>query len=370
MFDYVIPKWSATNDPNLADVVLTKGAAKMDMFVSSHRSSVIYAYGDAGVGKSVAAMALARKYGRPAIRIQMSFSTTVEELIGRTELVRDGDTTITKYVPSPIITGFTTEGCVIVIDEVDSANPRVLMELQSILELKGYLVKKTGEYILPASNILIVATGNTSGLGDTTGEFIGVSPLNKAFRSRFRAFLRFDHPTPDEMRQIEANVFRSNPLLPRGYEGDTARWDGLFAHYVGVVHTAYRCNYDAHGRNEIGVILNPRNIINIIENIATTRMSPDDSRAELATKFELAYSMVMDFFDEDMSASLSRFFTLAATPWSGSAAAQPAAASNTWQMPATSGFTTTDPVVSTPSQPGNAPQFAARVDESGLPIPF
>ena len=41
------------------------------------------------------------------------------------------------------------KGAVALLDELDLANPAKVMCLQSILEGKGYFIKKTGEFIKP-----------------------------------------------------------------------------------------------------------------------------------------------------------------------------------------------------------------------------
>ena len=49
-----------------------------------------------------------------------------------------------------------------------------LMCLQSVLEGKGYLIKKTGEWVTPAKGFTILATANTKGQGSDDGKFMWV----------------------------------------------------------------------------------------------------------------------------------------------------------------------------------------------------
>ena len=69
---------------------------------------------------------------------------------------------------------------VALLDELDLANPAKVMCLQSILEGKGYFIKKTGEYV-KAPGFTVIATANTKGKGSDDGRFIGTNVMNEAF---------------------------------------------------------------------------------------------------------------------------------------------------------------------------------------------
>ncbi len=84
----------------------------------------------------------------------------------------------------------------------DTANPGLLMELHPILERKGVLIKKTGEYITPLPGFQVIATGNTKGHGDSSGKYVGTRPLNAAFLDRFGIFYDFVVPTNAEIKKI------------------------------------------------------------------------------------------------------------------------------------------------------------------------
>jgi len=45
-----------------------------------------------------------------------------------------------------------------------------LMCLQSVLEGKGYLIKKTGEWVTPKEGFTILGTANTKGQGSEDGK--------------------------------------------------------------------------------------------------------------------------------------------------------------------------------------------------------
>ena len=70
-------------------------------------------------------------------------------------------------------------GVVFLLDEVDLGSNK-LMCLQSVLEGKGYLIKKTGEWVTPKEGFTILATANTKGQGSEDGKFIGTQIMNEA----------------------------------------------------------------------------------------------------------------------------------------------------------------------------------------------
>ena len=67
------------------------------------------------------------------------------------------------------------------------------MCLQSILEGKGYFIKKTGEFI-KTTLVSVIATANTKGKGSDDGRFIGTNVMNEAFLERFPITVEQEYP--------------------------------------------------------------------------------------------------------------------------------------------------------------------------------
>ncbi|MDB4567565.1 CbbQ/NirQ/NorQ C-terminal domain-containing protein, partial [Pseudomonadales bacterium] len=93
------------------------------------------------------------------------------------------------------------------LDEIDLGNPAKIMCLQSILEGKGYFIKKTGEFVSPAAGFTVVATGNTKGKGSDDGRFIGTNVLNEAFLERFPVTFEQEYPSVAVEKKILSAVF-------------------------------------------------------------------------------------------------------------------------------------------------------------------
>ena len=76
------------------------------------------------------------------------------------------------------------------------------MCLQSVLEGKGYLIKKTGEWVQPTPGFTILATANTKGQGSDDGKFIGTQIMNEAMLERFAITMQQEYPAVTVEKKI------------------------------------------------------------------------------------------------------------------------------------------------------------------------
>lgn len=189
---------NAANDPGLRKMIKTASYTELEEWMTPDNPVNIYIAGETGLGKSSAVLHIRKNQGHPVVRVNLSYFTDIDDLIGGLRLENDA----TTFQHGPVTLAMQMENCTLLLDEVDQANPRVLMDIQPVLEGKGYLVKKTGKMIYPSKGFNVVATGNSKGNGDATGEYIGVNPLNKAFLDRFHITIEFKPPTKTEMRNI------------------------------------------------------------------------------------------------------------------------------------------------------------------------
>jgi len=162
----------------------------------------VYVTGLSGNGKTFSVEQACAKTRREVIRVNFTLETDEDDLIGGFRLV-NGET---KFFKGPVIAAM-EKGAVLLLDEIDLANPAKIMCLQSILEGKGYFIKKTGEFIKPANGFTVVATGNTKGKGSEDGRFIGTNVMNEAFLERFPITCEQDYPTPAIEKKILGKVF-------------------------------------------------------------------------------------------------------------------------------------------------------------------
>jgi MoxR-like ATPase len=95
-------------------------------------------------------------------------------------------------------------GAILLIDEIDRGSNK-LMCLQGILEGKPFMIKKTGEVIVPASGFNVIATANTKGQGDENGRFIAATIIDEAFLERFTITLEQPYPSAAVEKRIVKN---------------------------------------------------------------------------------------------------------------------------------------------------------------------
>ena len=162
----------------------------------------LFITGLSGNGKTHSVEQVCASLGRDLVRVNVTIETDTDDLVGGFRLV-NGDTV---FHEGPVIEAM-RRGAILLLDEIDLASNKILC-LQSILEGKGYFVKKTNEMIYPAPGFNIVATANTKGRGSDTGKFIGANVLNEAFLERFSVTFEQEYPTP----AIESKILTRNFL--------------------------------------------------------------------------------------------------------------------------------------------------------------
>ena len=150
----------------------------------------VFITGLSGNGKTYMVEQACAAMKREVIRVNFTVETDEDDLIGGFRLV-DGDT---KFFKGPLIKAM-ERGAVLLADEIDLANAAKVMCMQSILEGKGYFIKKTGEYITPAPGFNVIATANTKGKGSDDGRFIGTNILNEAFLERYPITCEQQYPS-------------------------------------------------------------------------------------------------------------------------------------------------------------------------------
>jgi MoxR-like ATPase len=156
----------------------------------------LYISGPSGNGKTFMVEQAASKAGVKFIRVQLTPETDEDDLIGGFRLI-DGNTVFCK---GPVIRAM-EEGAVLLLDEIDRATNKIMC-LQSVLEGKSVLIKKTGETVSPALGFNIVATANTLGRGSDDGRYTAASIIDDAFLERFPITVNQTWATPSVERKI------------------------------------------------------------------------------------------------------------------------------------------------------------------------
>ena len=161
----------------------------------------VFVTGLSGNGKTFMIDQACAKANRAMYRVNITIETDEDDLLGGFRLV-DGETV---WFDGPVVEAMRT-GSVLLLDEVDLASTKIMC-LQPILEGKGVFLKKINEYVDCQPGFNIVATANTKGKGDDTGNFIGAGVLNEAFLERFPITVEQDYPATTIEKKILGKVF-------------------------------------------------------------------------------------------------------------------------------------------------------------------
>ena len=211
----------------------------------------IYISGHHGNGKTSMVEQASAKANRPMIRIQMSRETDEDDLIGGFRLL-NGET---KYIKGPAVRAMEL-GCILLIDEIDRADPAKVMCLQGILEGKPYYVKKTGEIVHPANGFNVLVTGNTRGRGSNDGRYAAATILDEAWLERFPITINHEFPPINIERTIVTNYLINQD------DGTPAKSDLNFVEHLVNWADIIRKTYNEHAIDEL---ISTRRLVQIIK---------------------------------------------------------------------------------------------------------
>ena len=178
----------------------------------------IYVTGLSGNGKTFMIEQAAAKAGRELFRVNITVETDEDDLLGGFRLV-DGETV---WFDGPIVEAM-RKGAIVLLDEVDLASTKVMC-LQPVLEGKGVFLKKINEFVECADGFNIVATANTKGKGDETGNFIGAGVMNEAFLERFPITVEQEYPSNAVEKKILEKVFNKLNISDSEFVEKSIKW--------------------------------------------------------------------------------------------------------------------------------------------------
>ena len=171
--------------------------ADLKTVIQSNMFYPVFITGQSGNGKTAMVEQICAELKREMYRVNFTPLTDEADLLGDKTLV-DGNVIFEEGV---VITA-AKRGAILLLDEIDYATAQGYTALQSVMEGKPFLNKKTGEVITPAPGFNIIATANTKGKGSDDGRFVGTQFLNEAFLERFSITMEQEYPT----KKIETNI--------------------------------------------------------------------------------------------------------------------------------------------------------------------
>ena len=178
----------------------------------------IFVTGLSGNGKTFMVEQACAKAKRELFRVNITIETDEDDLLGGFRLV-NGETV---WFDGPVVEAM-RKGSVLLLDEVDLASTKIMC-LQPVLEGKGVFLKKINEWVECAEGFNIIATANTKGKGDDTGNFIGAGVLNEAFLERFPITVEQEYPTNAVEKKILEKIFDSLGLSDSEFIDKLVNW--------------------------------------------------------------------------------------------------------------------------------------------------
>jgi len=178
----------------------------------------IYITGHSGCGKTFMVEQVCAALNREFYRVNITAETSEDDLLGGFRLV-NGET---KFHYGPVTLAM-VRGGVLLLDEVDLGTNKILC-LQPVLEGKPVYLKKINKWVTPAKGFTVVLTGNTKGLGDNTGKFIGTSPMNEAFLERINVTLEQDYPAVSVERKMITRLMNSIGKVDEEFAEVLCKW--------------------------------------------------------------------------------------------------------------------------------------------------
>ena len=160
--------------------------------------------GPTGAGKSSLVAQLAARLNWPLIRANLHGETSASDFLGQNK-VRDGEV----YFEYGVLPKAMKDGNILVLEELDSADPGILFVLQSVLEEGGTLTLTDhgGEVIHPHPRFRLVGTANTLGTGDDTGLYAGTQVLNASHLDRWSVIHQVNYlPEAEEVKLVLAKT--------------------------------------------------------------------------------------------------------------------------------------------------------------------
>jgi cobaltochelatase CobS len=179
-----------------------------DIIDAIHEKENILLTGGGGAGKTTHIEQLANRIGQPVLRINFSIETRISDLIGKVNVRATDKGSETKWVDGVIPHAMRNEYWLI-LDEIDAADPAILMLLYPLLEDGGKLVLKenSGEVLSKKGNFRIFATANSIGaMKDRAAAYAGTNEMNTAFMDRWTVIMWPPLPLKEELRVLKGKV--------------------------------------------------------------------------------------------------------------------------------------------------------------------
>lgn len=185
--------------------------ALMAMAIEERKN--VIATGDPGCGKTEFFKQFGSRIGLPVNKIPFDGNLTRAEIIGSFRQIATPTGSETPFVLG-LIPRLIQQPGIIVLDEIDQADPDIMYMLHPVFEGEGLTIQEEGGIFIPRhEHCYIVATANTKGRGSDTGLTHARHEMSEATRDRFPYWLNFTFMKEDaETKTIVAKTGLAEPL--------------------------------------------------------------------------------------------------------------------------------------------------------------
>lgn len=221
---------------------------KIEKILKTNKFFPILLAGETGTGKTFPVMQIAARLNRECIRLNITKRSNELNLMGGFRLVQGG---ITAFEKGPVVLAM-ERGAILLLDELDLADPEEILCLQSVMEGNGYYIKDINEFVTPKPGFTVIATANTKGIGDDSGKYIGTNILNEAFLERISVAFEVDYLDAEKEK-----IALSNKATEIGLKNVTTYIEKLVK-WAGLIRSRAKESVDQHS-------MSMRRLIHILE---------------------------------------------------------------------------------------------------------
>lgn len=185
-------------------------------FLKSPHGDALWITGPTGSGKTSGVTEVAARLNWPVQQVTANGRMEMADLVGHHALVSPvpGQPPVMEFMYGPLPVAM-KEGHILLINEVDLADPAELSGLNDVLEGRPLVIAQNGgEIIKPHPMFRVIVTGNSNGSGDQSGLYQGVMMQNIAALDRYR-FIQVGYPDEATEQDILARAAASLPESTR-----------------------------------------------------------------------------------------------------------------------------------------------------------
>lgn len=184
-----------------------EGFAIKIMAAALRKRKNVMATGEPGCGKTEFFKQFGAAIGLPVHKIPFDGTLSRADIIGSFRQVATANGSETPFFDG-LIPQLITKPGIIILDEIDQADPDIQYILHSVYEGQGLTIQEdSGRYVPRHPHCYIVATANTKGRGSDSGLTHARFEMSEATRDRFSYWLDFTYL--DETREAQTIALKS-----------------------------------------------------------------------------------------------------------------------------------------------------------------